>query len=276
MANKPLLVIGGICVALALASFAGAWAIGEAAITEMEKVGVEEYIQGPNTSFAYEFTDSDGLGSAGWYLMMDGEYLDEDGDGLTDACQNVTFSITDSEGIDVTEDASLFSCQTSEDEFGVGDQMWDPLPDDGRIVFAYVCATVEEDVDYECFIGENYTITSDSQLYLFDNDELQLAYADGVVGLIGGGLLGAFSSCCCGLGGILLLIGLLTGGKPTQTVGYMPQQGVAPGMQVPDQGNQSMGQMAQQQYTVGADIDSSSVADVPVSAADAPVSVWDN
>jgi hypothetical protein len=45
---------------------------------------------------------------------------------------------------------------------------------------------------------------------------------------------------------------------------------VALGTQVPAQGVvQPMGQMPQQQYTVGADIDSSSVADTPIS-------VWDD
>jgi hypothetical protein len=96
-----------------------------------------------------------------------------------------------------------------------------------------------------------------------------LAYADGLLGLFGSGLLGVAGSCCCGLGGLLLLIGLLTGRKPTQAIGYMPQQGVALGTQVPAQENQTLGQMPQQQYTVGADIDSSSVADTPIS-------VWDD
>jgi len=270
MANKPLLIIGGICIALALASFGGAWMSGSNGLDDINNVIVEDYVQGPNTSFTYSYTDDDGLGSSGWYIMMDGEYLDADGDGRTDACQNITFTVTDSQGVDVTEDSGDFSCKApSEDKLAFTDEMFDPLLDDGRILFAYVCATTDIETNYECSIGEEYTIASDSQIYFMDKDKLDLAYADGLLGLFGSGLLGVAGSCCCGLGGLLLLIGLLTGRKPTQAIGYMPQQGVALGTQVPAQENQTLGQMPQQQYTVGADIDSSSVADTPIS-------VWDD
>jgi len=270
MANKPLLIIGGICVVLALASFGVAWMSGSNGIDDINDVVVEDYIQGSSTSFSFNFTDDDGQGSSGWYIMMDGEYLDADGDGRTDACQNVAFSVTDSKGVDVTEDSSEFSCRAPSGNMSdFTDEMLDPLPDDGRILFAYVCATVDVDTGYECSTGEEYTVTSDSQIYFMDHDELDLAYIDGLLGLLGSGLLGVAGSCCCGLGGLLLLIGLLTGGKPTPVIGYMPQQEVVPGMQVPAQENQTLGQMPQPQYKVGADIDSSSVADTPIS-------VWDD
>jgi len=270
MANKPLLIIGGICMVLALASFGVAWMSGSNGIDDINNVVIEDYIQGPDTSFSYNFTDAGGQGSSGWYIMMDGEYLDADGDGRTDACQNVTFSVTDSKGVDVTEDSSEFSCQApSEDKLDFTDEMFDPLPDDGRILFAYVCATIDIETEFECSTGEEYTITSDSQIYFMDKDELDLAYVDGLLGLFGSGLLGVAGSCCCGLGGIFLLIGLLTGRKPTQLIGYMPQQGVVPGMQVPAQENQTLDQIPQPQYKVGVDIDASSVADTPIS-------VWDD
>jgi hypothetical protein len=66
---------------------------------------------------------------------------------------------------------------------------------------------------------------------------------------------------------------LLTGGKPTPIPGYMPHQGMQQMGQMPQQGMMPIqGQMPQQiqpqQYTVGDGIDSSSVADTPIS-------VWD-
>ena len=76
----------------------------------------------------------------------------------------------------------------------------------------------------------------------------------------------------------MVLVGALTGGAPKPMVGYMPQQQIMQQGMMPQQGMpQQMGQMpVQPQYVVGADIDSSSVADTPVSVDDSPSSVWDN
>jgi len=71
-----------------------------------------------------------------------------------------------------------------------------------------------------------------------------------------------------GFGGILILVGLFAGGKSAPMIEQMPQQGMAPGMMAPVQGNQPMGEPPQQQYTVGADIDSSKVADTPITVGD--------
>ena len=77
----------------------------------------------------------------------------------------------------------------------------------------------------------------------------------------------------------MVLVGALTGGAPKPMVGYMPQQQIMQQGMVPQQGMpQQMGQMPvqQPQYTVGEGIDSSSVADTPVSVDDSTSSVWDN
>jgi hypothetical protein len=110
-------------------------------------------------------------------------------------------------------------------------------------------------------------------LYIFDSDPYYSALGESAMGLASGFGIGLIGTCCCGLGGILLLIGLLTGGKPTPIPGYMPHQGMQQMGQMPQQGMMPIqGQMPQQiqpqQYTVGDGIDSSSVADTPIS-------VWD-
>ena len=271
MANKSLLIVGGICMVIALASFGIAYASGASGIEDVESVNPEEFILGPGTSFSYTYTaEMNEFGAAGWYIMMNGDYLDDDGDGRTDACQNITFTVTDSQGVDVTEDASEFSCTApSDDEKAFSDEWFDPIPGDGRILFAYVCATIDTETGYDCTVDETYTIASDSQIYVMDKAAFDDAYLEGGLKLLGGVGLAGVGSCCCGLGGILLLIGLFTNGKSTTTVGMIPLQGGVPGMQAPAHGNQPVEQMPTQQYTVGADIDSSSVADTPVS-------VWDN
>ena len=271
MANKSLLIVGGICIVLALASFGIVWSTGNDGIDELESIDINDYIEGPNTSYTFTFIDVDGAGSSGFYILMDGTYDDVDEDGMTDVCQDVVFKVTDSQGVDVTEDASQLTCLAPDDNSEFFDEMLDELPDDGRVIFGYVCATIDTEIEYKCNIGENYTISSEVSIYVLNHDEYDLAFLGGLEQLIGSGLFAIAGSCCCGLGGILLLVGLLTGGNSAPVIGYMPQQGMAPGMQMQTQTPvQPIGEMPQQQqYEVGTDIDSSSVADTPVS-------VWDN
>ena len=279
MANKPVLIVGGICMVLAIASFGIAGSNWSEGVDEFENAdGEEAFIKGPDNSFTYTYTDDDGQGSAGWYVMMEGEYGDADGNDRTDVCENVTFTITDSGGNDVTGEAGHVICADSNEW---RDEWADPVEDDGRIVFGYVCATIDstDEVPYTCTIGEKYTITSDTQLYVFDKDSHDLQFIDGLLSFLQGGLLGSLGACCCGLGGILVLVGALTGGAPKPMVGYMPQQQIMQQGMVPQQGMpQQMGQMPvqQPQYTVGADIDSSSVADTPVTVQETSSSVWED
>ncbi len=277
MANKPVLIVGGICIVLAIASLGIAGSSWSSGIDEIENSDAEEaFIKGPNTSFTYTYADDDGLGSAGWYVMMNGEYGDADGNDKTDACENVTFTITDSRGNDVTGEAGHVICADSNEW---RDEWADPIEGDGLMLFGYVCATYDSNegdaVTYTCNLGEEYTITSDTQLYIFDKDSYGLQFADGVWDFVQGGFLGTLGACCCGLGGILLLVGALTGGAPKPMVGYMPQQGMQQQGMMPQQ---QMGQMPVQQpeYAVGTDIDSSSVADTPVTVDDSTSSVWDD
>ena len=170
---------------------------------------------GPNTSHTFTFIDEDGAVSSGFYILMDGTYDDVDEDGKTDVCQDVVFKVTDSQGVDVTEDASQLTCLASDVNSEFSDEMRDELPDDGRVIFGYVCATIDSEVEYKCNIGENYTISSEVSIYVFNADEYDLAFLGGFEQLFGSGLFAIAGSCCCGLGGILLLVGLLTGGKPS-------------------------------------------------------------
>ena len=280
MANQPVLIVGGICILIAIASFGIAGTSWSDGVDEFENAEeAEAFIKGPSNSFTYTYADDDGQGSGGWYVMMDGEYGDADGNDRTDACENVTFTITDDEGNDVTGEAGHVIC-TDSNEWR--DEWVDPDEDDGRIVFGYVCATIDskedEEVTYTCTIGKEYTITSDTQLYVFYKDSYDLQFIDGLWSFLQSGFLGSLGACCCGLGGILVLVGALTGGKPTPMVGYMPQQGMMPQQPMQQQGmGQQMGQMpVQPQYVVGADIDSSSVADTPVSLEGSPSRVWDD
>ena len=274
MANKSLLIAGAVCVLIAVASFGIAGIESADGINELTSIDYMDYVEGPDTSFTYTFTDEDGYGSSGWYVMMNGSYQDSDENGLTDDCEGVSFTVTVVRGGDVTEESSTLTCIYSDDPYEFSDSQYDPDPYDDRIIFGYVCATVDEETGYDCTEGERYTISSDTELYIFDSDSYNLVIGDGAMELAGGFGIGLVGACCCGLGGILLLIGLLTGGKPTPMPGYMPHQGMQQMGQMPQQGMMPIqGQMPQQvqppQYAVGENIDSSSVADTPIS-------VWDS
>ena len=50
--------------------FGLAWNTGAQGIEDIENVEIEDYIEGPRTSFTYTFTDDDGQGSGGWYIKI--------------------------------------------------------------------------------------------------------------------------------------------------------------------------------------------------------------
>ena len=190
MANKPVLIVGGICIVLAIASFGIAGSNWSEGVDEFENTEeMEAFIKGPDNSFTYTYTDVDGQGSGGWYVMMEGEYGDADGNDRTDACENVTFTITDSLGNDVTGEAGHVFCADSNEW---RDEWADPVEGDGLIVFGYVCASLDstDEVSYTCNLGEDYTITSDTQLYVFDKDTYDLQFVEGLLSFIQGGILG--------------------------------------------------------------------------------------
>ena len=121
-------------------------------IAELEEnnKNIQKYISDESSNITKEFTDADGQGSAGWYIMIEGEYLDENDDNRTDACENMTFSITDEQGNNVTEKSGQFDCYMVDEDWT--DEYLDPVKDDGWIVVAYVCVTIDEVTTYDCNI----------------------------------------------------------------------------------------------------------------------------
>lgn len=199
---------------LILASIGIGIGIGE--LDELSKK-TSEYTSDANTEITKDYTDEDGMGSAGWLIMIEGEYLDENDNKRVDSCENMNFSVTDEKGNDVTEKSSQFDCYLA-DEWS--DENFDPVRDDGWIVVAYVCNTISEEVD--CNIGESYTITSNKNMKLYDWDAMEIAKGEMFVTnvLLSGGA--ACGGCC------LLIIGVimtLTMGKPKQSVVYQQNDG---------------------------------------------------
>ncbi len=210
----PKLALGGGVAILVLASIGVGIGIGE--LDELSKK-TSEYTSDANTEITKDYTDEDGMGSAGWLIMIEGEYLDENDNKRVDSCENMNFSVTDEKGNDVTENSSQFDCYLA-DEWS--DENFDPVRDDGWIVVAYVCNTISEEVD--CNIGESYTITSNKNMKLYDWDAMEIAKGEMFVAKL---LLPSGAACggCC-----LLIIGgivALTSGKPKQPVIYQQNNG---------------------------------------------------
>ena len=67
-----MLIIGGLIAASAF----GSWE---------ESENIETFMSEPSMEIVQQYIDEDGAGSAGWYLMIQGEYsLDNNGDGTVD------------------------------------------------------------------------------------------------------------------------------------------------------------------------------------------------
>lgn len=182
---------------------------------------IQRYISDEDSNITKKLTDADGKGSAGWYIMIQGEYLDANDDDKTDACENMTFSVTDGKGNNVTEESSQFDCILDPEIWS--DEWMDPVKDDGWIVVAYVCVTIDEETTYDCDIGESYTISSNKNMKLYDADAKSIVDIElffGTVIVKGGGAF-CFGCCLLIVGGIMAL----TMGKPSQSVVY--QQGTA-------------------------------------------------
>ena len=207
---------GGILL-LIFGSVAGFSSFNE--LEENEKK-ISNYISEADNNITKTFADADGLGSAGWYIMIQGKYLDENNDDRNDACENMTFSVTDGEGTNVTEESAQFDCYMDDEIWN--DEWADPIKDDDWIVVAYVCATIDENTGYDCSIGETYTISSNKNMKLYDADARSIEVGEIVVRGVFQAGGASFLGCC------LLLVGgiaALTMGKPEQNVVYQQSNG---------------------------------------------------
>ena len=196
---------------------------GFSGIAELDEQGkkVSDYISDADTEITKQYTDADGMGSSGWLIMIEGEYLDENDDNRTDACSDMTFSITDEFGNNVTEKSGQFECYMGEEW---SDELLDPVEDDGWIVVAYVCDTISEGYDNGCSEGVSYTITSNKSMKLYDSDKMNQVIGEIILAkVIPAGGAGFLGCCLLIIGGIMAL----TMGKKSEPVVVYQQGAVA-------------------------------------------------
>ena len=196
----------------------------------------DEIIETEEFVATFTFIDEDLAGSLAFQVLLDLDYVDEDGDGYVDSCGDYAWMVKDEDGVVVTSNVSRIDCKYHE---------WiaeDPLHD-GKVVHSEVCGTIPELSGTEkCNLDSNYTVqimytyadatwNQSRDFVLFDQDAYTIGIMeealDDFAVLAGAGSL-AFIALCCGLpiGLIVLIIGLAIGGPKPQPV--MMQQAYAP------------------------------------------------
>ena len=163
-----------------------------------------------------ELHDDDQAGELGFSFWIEGNYIDDDGNGLWDACEAFNASVTGAEGI---KDADTERFQPICDE---KDEEWDDL---GLIKVGQACnsvvkedenSTLEVDIPMRCPDGP-YEITA--------NSEAQVIYEDEMVGEVFEGIILGICGCCCGLITLLLGIGFGFGMMPSRSQAATMQLG---------------------------------------------------
>ncbi len=252
--NKGVTIAGGVILLLSVILTIAGGAITVSSGENLENIddSPQPYYTASEGGVAnFTFIDEDLAGSMAFQVLLDLDYVDEDGDGIVDNCNAFVVKVTDEDGVDVTENVTGFSCVYGE---------WtaeDPNPHDGKVVHSNICGTIPElSGSDKCDLREEYTVevmvrnSNESQDFvLFDQDAYTINIIENALGdlgaLFGGGSL-AFLAMCCGLpiGLIILIIGLAIGGNPPQPV--MMQQAYVP---VPNTGGSPV--IGQMQAPVG-------------------------
>lgn len=228
---KVPLIVSAVLVVIGLIGFAVAAVVGASLEDIFNDLSTEDYTTTIGTSGEVSYTDTDGMGEEGYYVLIPGDpKADENKDGIIDACEGVNFSLTDADGDDATERAARFSCSTSTtDENSNADEPYWDIKD--AIVVGRICYTVNEGGnlgEHRCAEGEVLTVSNDANITMSIVD-LDAMYEPFVEELVSTGLVamgGSGAGCCSMCGGVIaLVVGLLRvgGNKPNQQVQFQIQ-----------------------------------------------------
>ena len=193
-----ILIIGGFVFASAFGTFE-------------ETEDPTNWMSEPSSEITMEFTDDDDGGSAGWYIMIQAEYFaDENEDDMTDACDDLNLTITDSQGNDMNSTAGNVYCELNDNKKMAGLDEDNVDIKDGWMIVGIFCDTLDDaemNGEWEtsrnekgeegevwvqtgendrCMIGEKYTISSNQEMVLFDRDAQAGLELRGIISLCGG------------------------------------------------------------------------------------------
>jgi len=207
----------------------GVMIVGSAFETWRPLEDIETFMSEPDTEFVQEFIDEGEDGSAGWYLMIQGEYsLDNNGDGDVDACDGLNITVTDSQGNPPQRSKGDIYCELDDNRKMAGLDEENVDMNDGWMIVGIMCDTqddaemngywestnaedgsesekwVQTAENAHCEIGEKYTISSDQEMILFDRHTQQELEEEGFWELICG-------LCCSCLALILVVVSSISG-----------------------------------------------------------------
>lgn len=143
-----------------------------------------------------ELHDEDGKGELGFAVFIPGEYVDADGDGQWDACEDLEVNVTAADGTGENK-------YTSYCDHGLNNTERHPYRDyeDLGMILAGVACGMEDDV--RCEDG-TYTVEA--------NRDVNVIYSDRAIGeVIGAGITWIVGACSACFGGFLLILGLILG-----------------------------------------------------------------
>jgi hypothetical protein len=207
-----------------------------------EAENIEDLMTEPSSEITKKFTDDDGEGSAGWFIMIqgDGYFVDDNENGILDACEGLNLIVTDSQGNNVTNSTGNVYCELDGELERSMSELDDEHvdPNDEWIIVGIFCDTlddagmnghwetsrnnkgeegeiwVETGENDRCKIGEEYTFNfhhsdensnlSTPDMVLFDRDAQGLLEVEGFLTLCGG-------LCCACLALIFTIIGAISG-----------------------------------------------------------------
>ena len=232
--HKGLTIAGGAITGIFLALTIIGTVITGSAGEELENIDDDPspyYIVSENGSASFTYIDADFQGSSAFEVLLTLDYVDTDEDGFVDNCRNYTISVTDEDGVDVTENVteSPYSKECRYDQFYAQDPTHN-----GMAGAAFVCETYDKSVRNDCTINDKFTVSVLDEnnvsvdFTLFDYDAYMIMLIEEGIGaggaLVGGIGLASVGCCMIPIGLILLIIGFVLPGpqQPQMMGGPMP------------------------------------------------------
>ena len=103
------MIVAAVLVAIGLIGFVVGAVVGASIEETFNNLSTVDYTTTIGSSGEVSYTDADGMGEEGYYLLIPGDpKVDENNDGIMDACEGINFLIIDGDGDDATERAARF------------------------------------------------------------------------------------------------------------------------------------------------------------------------
>ena len=229
---KVPMIIAAVLVVIGLIGFGTGIAVGASIEDTFDKLSTIDYTTSIGDSGELTHDDEDGLGEEGWYLLIPGDpKADENDNNIVDACENVSFSVLDGDGNDVSDRTARISCSMGR---GDDNKAYEPYFDiEDHIIVARICYTMQDDVgeaEHDCEEGEVLTVSNDAGINMsvvdLDAMYIESGFVEELLTKSGISVASFGAGCCSACGGLIaLIIGLtrLGGKKPAKQYQFQIQ-----------------------------------------------------